>query len=68
MSESPKILDEIVKAMTPPPNAPLSVVFESYSKAVQLLDKHLFESYKKGKADGIALERTNQVKKQQTQN
>lgn len=68
MTESNKVLDQIIKTMTSPPDAPLSVVFHNYNNAVQLLDKHLLESYQTGKADGITQERTRQVKKQQNQN
>lgn len=68
MSITKELLDDIIKAMTPPANAPLSVAFEHYNKGLQLLDAEISKAFELGKASGIKEERNRQVKKQQNQN
>lgn len=68
MSSTQNILDDIIRIMTPPANAPISVVFEHYNKSVQFLDSEISKAFEMGKASGIKEEKNRQIKKQQNQN
>ena len=64
MNKARLLLDEIIKKMTPPPNATISESFDAYNKAIDFLEEALKTEFD----NGYDAKKMENIKKQTKEN